>query len=72
MLYGAAKSVAWLGRTLLVSSWRSRIWLLGLVVVLLAFGGSVFGPVTMQTLGLGLVLVVTIVVLRLLVGGGRR
>lgn len=72
MIRLAARSVALVGRTLIVGSWSARMWLLGLVMALLAFGGSVFGPVTTQALGVLLVLFMMVVVFRLLVGGGRR
>lgn len=68
----AARSVALVARTLIVGSWSARMWLLGFIVALLVFGGSALGPVTIQTLGLLLMLFMMVVVFRLLVGGGRR
>nr|WP_012477026.1 hypothetical protein [Rhodococcus sp. NS1]ABI79426.1 hypothetical protein PNSL1.098 [Rhodococcus sp. NS1] len=65
----AAMSIA---RIVVSGSWGARAALVVLVVMVLAFGGTLLGPVTMQTVALVLVLLMLGVVVRLLVGGGRR
>ncbi|MGV9748318.1 hypothetical protein ACWDTG_25945 [Rhodococcus zopfii] len=72
MLSLATRTLARVGKTLTVGRWSPLLLLLGIVIALLAFGGSVFGPVTMQVLQLLLVLFILLTVVRLLVGGGRR